>query len=46
MWKAGTRTAWAKWNKEVNKVEMECFYRVKPFTEERKPIKGIQKENV
>ena len=26
-----------KWNKEVNKVVMEYFYRSKPFDEERKP---------
>ena len=26
-------TARMKWNKEVNKVVMECFYRGKPFDE-------------
>ena len=29
-----------KWNKEVNKVVMECFYRSKPFDEEGKPVRG------
>ena len=28
-----------KWNKEVNKAVMECFYRSKPFDEEGKPVK-------
>ena len=28
-------TARMKWNKEVNMVVMECFYRSKPFDEER-----------
>ena len=36
-------TARVKWNKEVNKVVMECFYRSKPFDEERKPIRGYRK---
>ena len=31
-----------KWNKEVNKVVMECFYRTKPFDEERKPVRGYK----
>ena len=31
-----------KWNKEVNKVVMECFYRSRPFDEERKPIRGYR----
>ena len=31
-------TTRVKWNKEVNKVVMECFYRSKPFNEERYPI--------
>ena len=35
-------TARAKWNKEVNKVVMECFYRSKPFDEEGKPIRGYR----
>ena len=30
-------TARMKWNKEVNKAVMECFYRSKPFDEEGKP---------
>ena len=34
-----TRT---KWNKEVIKVVMECFYRSKPFDEERKPVRGYR----
>ena len=29
-----------KWNKEVNKVVMECFYRSKPFDEEGKTVRG------
>ena len=29
-----------EWNKEVNKVVMECFYRSKPF--EEKPTKGYR----
>ena len=32
-------TARMKWNKEVNKVVMECFYRSKPLDEEGKPVK-------
>ena len=35
-------TARMKWNKEVNKVVMECFYRSKPFDEEGKPIRGYR----
>ena len=31
-----------KWNKEVSKVVMECFYRTKPFDEERKPVRGYR----
>ena len=31
-----------KWNKEVNKVVMECFYRSKPFDEEGKPVRGYR----
>ena len=31
-----------KRNKEVNKVVMECFYRSKPFDEERKPVIGYR----
>ena len=33
-------TATMKWNKEVNKVVMECFCVSKPFNEERKPVRG------
>ena len=33
-------TARMKWNKEVKKVVMECFYRSKPFDEEGKPVRG------
>ena len=36
-------TARMKWNKEVNKVVMEFFYRTKPFDEEEKPIRGYRK---
>ena len=32
-------TARMKWNKEVNNVVMECFYRSKPFDEEGKPVR-------
>ena len=28
-----------KWNKEVNKVVMECFHRSKPFHGEGKPVR-------
>lgn len=35
-------TARVKWDKEVNKVVMECFYRSKPFNEEGKPIRGYR----
>ena len=35
-------TARMKWNKEVNKVVMECFYRSKPFDEEGKPMRGYR----
>ena len=37
-------TAGVKWNKEVNKVVMECFYRSKPFDEEGKPIREYRKK--
>ena len=37
-------TARVKWNKEVSKVAMECFYRSKPFDEEGKPIRGYRKK--
>ena len=35
-------TARMKWNMEVNKVVMECFYRNKPFDEEGKPDRGYR----
>ena len=35
-------TARMRWNKEVNKVVMECFYRSKPFDEQGKPIRGYR----
>ena len=35
-------TARKKWNKEVNKIVMECFYRSRPFDEEGKPIRGYR----
>ena len=35
-------TARVKWNKEVNKVVMECFYRSQPFDEEGRPIRGYR----
>ena len=31
------------WNKEVNKVVMECFCRSKPFDEEEKPVREYRK---
>ena len=33
-----------KWNKEVNKVVMECFYRSKAFDEEGKPVRGYRQK--
>ena len=36
-------TARVKWNGEVNKVVMECFYRSKLFDKEGKPIRGYRK---
>ena len=43
-WGSGCHSATARmrWNKEVNKVVMECFYRSKPFDEEGKPIWGYR----
>ena len=35
-------TARLKWNKEVNKVVMECFYKSRPFDEVGKPIRGYR----
>ena len=35
-------TARMKWNKEVNNVVIECFYRSKPFDEEGKPVRGYR----
>ena len=35
-------TARMKWNKEVNKVLTECFYRSKLFDKEGKPIRGYR----
>ena len=35
-------TAGMKWNKEVNKVVMECLCRSKPFDEERKTARGYR----
>lgn len=37
-------TARMKWNREVNMVVMECFYRSKPFDEEGKPVRGYRME--
>ena len=37
-------TARMKWDKEVNKVVMECFYRSKPFSEEGKPVRGYRQK--
>ena len=33
-----------KWNKEVNKIVIEYFYRSKPFDEEGKSIRGYRKK--
>ena len=40
-WQSGCHQATVriKWNKEVNKVVMEYFYRSKPFDEEGKPVR-------
>ena len=35
-------TARMRWNKEVNKVVMECFYKSNPFNEEGRPIRGYR----
>ena len=35
-------TARMRWNKQVNKVAMECFYRSNPFNEEGRPIRGYR----
>ena len=35
-------TARMKWNREGNKVVIECFYRSKPFDEEGKPVRGYR----
>ena len=35
-------TARMKWNKEINKVVMDYFYRSKRFDEEGKPIRGYR----
>ena len=31
-----------KWNKEVNEVVIECFYRNKPFDADGKPVRGYR----
>ena len=31
-----------KWNEEVNKIVIECFYRSRPFDEEGKPVRGYR----
>ena len=36
-------TAGIKWNKDVNKSVMECFYRSKSLHEEGKPVRGYKK---
>ena len=35
-------TSGMKWNNEVNKVVIECFYRSKLFDEEGKPVRGYR----
>ena len=37
-------TGRVKWNKEVNKIVMECFYRSKPSDEKRKSVRGYRKK--
>ena len=37
-------TARVKWNKDLKKILMECFYRSKPFDDEGKPIKGYRRK--
>ena len=32
-------TARMKWNRKINKLVMECFYKSKPFNEEGKPVR-------
>ena len=36
-------TARVKWNKELNKIVMECFHRSKSFDEEAEPIREYRK---
>ena len=36
-------TARVKWNKEENKLVMECFYISKPFGEEGNPVREYKK---
>ena len=36
-------TARVKWNKELNKIVMGCFYRSKSFDEEAEPIREYRK---
>ena len=36
-------TARVKWNKELNKIVMECFYRSKSFDEKAEPIREYRK---
>ena len=35
-------TVRTKWNKSINKVVMECFYRSKPYDENGKPLRGYR----
>ena len=36
-------TVSVKWNKELENVLMKSFYRIKPFDEEGKPVRGYRK---
>ena len=35
-------TVRTKWNTNVNKVVMECYYRSRPFDENGKPVRGYR----
>ena len=35
-------TVRTKWSKNVNKIAMECFFRIKPFYDDGKPIRGYR----
>ena len=35
-------TVGTKWSKNLNKIAMECFFRIKPFDGDDKPIRGYR----